>query len=330
MAESIVLERLLSPAHDSVSPVSRLKRQRVYILPTREGYLLALVLLTMLLGAINYNNSMAYMFTFLLGSVFLIGILHTYRNLAGLILTGSTPRPVFAGETARFPLMIDNHGGRARPALQITSAPGRGRKIKHGTACLPVIIDVKADQWLQTDVGKTANKRGLLRPERLAISTSYPLGLFRAWSYLEIGTWCVVYPRPDGIDVFPAPAPAREQGRSGIKTGADDFAGFRHYHAGDSIRTIAWKALARAQPLLVKRFSGDGGETLMLTWQDVMFLPDNESRLCQLCRWIVLADQQDCTYGLDIPGLRLEPASGPLHRNQCLEALAHFGIPHAE
>ncbi len=42
-----------------------LDRRRIYILPTTYGYCYALTLLLMLLGALNYNNSMALPFTFL-------------------------------------------------------------------------------------------------------------------------------------------------------------------------------------------------------------------------------------------------------------------------
>src|SRR3569623_543661 len=56
-------------------------RRRVYIVPTRFGYLFAVMLLVMLLGAMNYSNSMAFALTFLLSSMGLIAMHHTHGNL---------------------------------------------------------------------------------------------------------------------------------------------------------------------------------------------------------------------------------------------------------
>ena len=329
MSESVVLEHLLSTTQNDQSVLSRPTRQRVYILPTREGFVLSIVLFAMLLGAVNYNNNMAYMLTFLLGSIFMIGIVHTYRNLAGLIITAAIPEPVFAGNMAVFLLIIDNHGGLPRPALNFLCQSRQKRKvIKNTDIDLPVLTDVQADQWQKIEIKKPANKRGLLPLGRVVISTRYPLGLFRAWSYIELDEKCIVYPKPVGNKLLPLPVTTQKQGQAGIKSGTDDFAGFRHYHAGDSIRNIAWKALAREQPLLVKRFSGNENRTLMLTWNDVVHLPDAELRLSQLCLWILQAELEGWSYGLDIPELRIVPEQGTFHRNQCLESLARFGFHH--
>lgn len=327
MATSIVLEKVLSTAHGSQVHSAQLTRKRVYILPTREGFILSAVLLTMLVGAINYNNNMAYILTFLLGSVFMTGILHTYRNLAGLIITGTTPRPVFAGETAVFPLVINNHEGQARHTINLICKPKRDKKSKAGIEqYIPVTTDIPANRKQKTEIRKVAHKRGALALERVVISTKYPLGLFRAWSYIDIDLACTIYPKPEGDIRLPLPLVANEQGQAGTKTGTDDFAGFRHYHPGDSVRNIAWKELAREQPLLVKRFSGEGNRLLKLTWNDVAHLPGPESRLSQLCLWILRADEDGYRYGLEIPQLHIKPDQGNLHRNRCLEALAYFGL----
>jgi len=329
MTESIVLERL-SPARGDHASVSSLIRQRVYILPTRPGFLLCVAMFTMLLGAVNYNNSMAYILTFLLASVFMVCMLHTYRNLAGLVISGAKVKPVFAGEMAGFPVIIDNRDGTPCPALKLVCHPSRKAKRAAQQSYQPVMVNLQASQWQQVEIPAPTINRGLLPLERVIISSCFPLGLFRAWSYIHLEEQCVVYPKPAGIDQFPAPVAAQEQGQEGVKSGANDFAGFRQYHPGDSIRNIAWKALAREQPLLVKRFSGDGSHTLMLAWEDVGHLPDIELRLSQLCRWILLAENQGWIYGLEIPGFQIDPAQGTLHKNRCLEALARYGIHHAD
>jgi uncharacterized protein (DUF58 family) len=329
MTESFILERL-STAQVDHATASKLIRQRVYILPTRPGLLLCIAIFTMLLGAVNYNNSMAYILTFLLGSVFMVCMLHTYRNLAGLIINGAMAKPVFAGEVAGFPVIIDNRAGLPRSALQLVCHPSRNTKRAVQQYYQPLTISLQANQLQQAEIPVPAIKRGLLPLERVIISSCFPLGLFRAWSYINLDEQCVVYPKPEGNDQFPAPVSTPGQGLAGVKSGTDDFAGFRQYRPGDSIRNIAWKALAREQPLQVKRFSGDGIHTLMLSWEDVDHIPDIELRLSQLCRWILLAENQGWNYGLVIPGFQIDPAQGPLHKNSCLEALARFGTDHAD
>src|SRR5512135_1452982 len=72
----------------------------VYILPTRHGLMFAFVLALLLVGSINYAVGLGFAFTFLLGGLGLVSILHTYRNLAGLTLHPGKCEPVFAGQTA--------------------------------------------------------------------------------------------------------------------------------------------------------------------------------------------------------------------------------------
>jgi len=329
MSTSFVLERLPAPARSDPALFANIKRQRVYILPTRAGIIFSILLLAMLLGAMNYNNSMAYILVFLLGGLFLVCMLHTHRNLTGLIITGSRPQPVFAGETALFPVSIDNGHGPARTVIRFDCQPRSNWLKISAPASNAVMIDVRPNQKQQVRIPVPAERRGLLPLERVVISSCFPLGLFYAWSYLQLEQHCVVYPKPAGSTRLPNPAPGSRQGQEGTHNGANDFIGFRHYHPGDSIRNIAWKVLAREQPLLVKRFSGDGSHTLLLTWDDVGHLHDVEARLSQFCRWILLAEQQGWNYALAIPGAHIEPGRGWPHRDTCLKALAGFGGGHA-
>src|SRR5665647_1647431 len=94
-----------------------LRQQRVYILPTRPGLAFAMALIVMLIGSINYNLSLGYILTFLLASMALVAILHTFRNLVHLHITPGRVEPVFAGEIAWFELF-----GRDRDALPWTRA----------------------------------------------------------------------------------------------------------------------------------------------------------------------------------------------------------------
>jgi uncharacterized protein (DUF58 family) len=106
--------------------------------------------------------------------------------------------------------------------------------------------------------------------------------------------------------------------------GSEDYAGFRPYAPGDSPRRIAWKASSRSEQLLVKRFTDQARPELWLDW---MLLGDDpvETRLAQLCQWVLKAENEGRRYGLRLPGTQILPGQGDAHRRRCLEALALFG-----
>jgi len=58
-----------------------LTQRRLYILPTKQGLAFALLLFIMLLGSINYSNSLGYFLTFLLASLSVVTIFHTMKML---------------------------------------------------------------------------------------------------------------------------------------------------------------------------------------------------------------------------------------------------------
>ncbi|MGH8280118.1 MAG: DUF58 domain-containing protein, partial [Gammaproteobacteria bacterium] len=158
------------------------------------------------------------------------------------------------------------------------------------------------------------------------VDTTYPFGLFRAWSWVYMPLRVLVYPAP-ATDAPPLPLPAGNTGvgRSAAQ-GEDDFAGLRDYRAGDSPRRIAWKASARENRLLTKQFSGSGPE---IHWLDfgMLAMRDPEARLAVLCRWVLLAHAEDLEYGLKLPGKIIGTGRGDLHRDACLRALALYGHP---
>lgn len=309
MNTTLASRRRINPVAGSV----KLSLRRVYILPTAAGMLFVLTLVVMLLGAINYDNSLAHALTFLIASLMMIAIVHTYRNLAGITVSATPANPVFAGEDALFPLTLDNRDGRARYALELRP---RGSETQS--------VDVDEDRLQSLELRVPAPHRGILRLDRIRITSTFPIGLFRAWSYFRTTQQCIVYPQPSGYQPLPPPSPHHAEDQSGELGGAEDFVGFRSYHPGDSIRSIAWKAVARGQDILVKRFSGSGSQELLLHWNDTHGLGDIESRLSQLCRWVLEAEQYGLRYSLTLPGQELPLGNGPEHRHRCLEALALF------
>ncbi|SEH07662.1 Uncharacterised protein [Candidatus Venteria ishoeyi] len=297
-----------------------LTQKHIFVLPTRQGLLFGLILFFMLLGSINYANSMGFMLTFLLSGMALVSIFHTWRNLAHLRIQAGSAPPFFAGEMGYFVLLFHNHQQPARHGLSIQQYPKKQKPLT------PLLFDLGADQTNQVHLSVPLQQRGLQSAGRLRLTTRFPLGLFYAWSLLELESAQVLaYPKPEGD--MPVPSGILDQQGSQYEHGnkGDDFTGYRDYHPGDSPRHIDWKAVAREQGWLIKQFGGEAGDShYWFDWDSVAHLADKERALSQLCRWILLADAQNLRYGLRLPGYELDLDQGENHKHLCLEALALF------
>ena len=94
------------------------------------------------------------------------------------------------------------------------------------------------------------------------METRFPLGLTRAWSYVQPDMRALVYPKPDDAHL-PLPTAQPDAGDMlSVGTGTDDFFGFRAYQPSDSPRHVAWKASARSEEPLTKMFTGRAASEL--------------------------------------------------------------------
>lgn len=291
----------------------RLTSRRLYILPTRDGLLFALLLGALLLGAMNYSLSLAYLFTFLLAGIGVTGLIQTHRNLNGVSLRAGHVAPAFAGQSAHFVLHLDNPTRLSRYRIGIEHAAGQ-----------TAYADVPARGQADLILALPQPRRGLHRPGRFALSTTYPLGLFRCWTVLELDWAVLVYPRPAADSLaFPGGDAADRTGQ-GRRPGDEEFDGLREYRPGDSLKRIAWKTLAREQPPATKQFATPVSRGLWFDWTQTPG-GNTEAKLSRLTRWLLDAEAAGLSYGLRLPARAFGPARGEAHLRACLEALARFG-----
>ena len=291
-----------------------LTQRRIFILPTRQGLALAVVLVLMLLGDINYNLSLGYVLTFLLATMAVMSMLHAFRNLAHLEVRAGHTDAVFGGGTARFVLHFYNRGKLPRYRLSLRD--------DHGNT---VSFDMPGQQDSEIIFPMHARRRGWLPLGKLTLYTEFPLGLFHAWSYLHFDARCLVYPKPLADAPLP-PGDAPDGAGRRSSAGDDDFSGLRNYVAGDALPRIAWKAFAREQGLQVKQFSAQVGEEL---WLDMADAPgrNDEDRLARMTRWVLDAEAQGLRYGLRLPDGELPASNGAAHHDECLRRIALFNLP---
>lgn len=288
-------------------------RKRVYIVPTRFGYGFAVTATAMLLGAMNYSNSMAFALAFLLAGLGLVAMHHTHANLVNVQVRPGRAQPVFAGDVAHFEVLVDNPAAAPRYSLAL-SWPRQP----------PVAtVDVATASAASMSLPLQAPQRGWLSAGRFALSTEFPLGLFHAWTWIELDQRCLVFPMPAASGGQPPPTSGAGVHGNSQQSGQDEFAGLRGYQRGDTLRAIHWKSLPKAQTLLVKQFNEALDDELWLDWKS---LPQRhtEDRLSQLTRWLLDADAEGLACGLRLPGVSIAPGRGEAHRYECLKALALF------
>jgi uncharacterized protein (DUF58 family) len=298
-----------------------LNQRRVFILPTRAGLGFALLLVLLFIGAVNYNLAMGLALTFFLASAALAAMHLTFRNLAYLHLAPGRANPVHAGEEAQFALHLSNRRRHARYAVWVgftaDGVPPREQP-----------FDIAAEGLCQVTLQAPAVRRGWLDAPRIKLHTSFPLGLLRAWSYWQPAQRVLVYPHPEE-HAPPLPAAEALQSDDHGAGGQDDFAGVRAYQAGDSMKRLAWRQIARLGrdgALVSKHFEGGTASEMRIDFASLPPSMDIEARLSRMTRWVIEAEARNLPYAFRLGGVAYPAALGGAHREACLRALALYGM----
>lgn len=283
---------------------------RTRIRPTPHTFSwLGLVAAMVYAGAVQSNGA-AYLLAFLTLVLGAVSALHARANLRGLELRCGAVR--CGGEGEVLPVALTASDDLSHHGIELMLAGATG------------------GQWLEVaGRGETAQFDLRLPPAgvplRLFLRSAYPLGLFQARRELQVILRQPRVPVLSGSLPLPAPEPGSgaEISSGGVLGGAEgeDFAGVREWRPGDSLRRVDWRALARGRPLLVKTWSGGGGQH-HFDWH-ALPLPEAE-RPGQLARWIEEAARLGLTWRLSLPNRELPAGTGRVHAERGLAALAEL------
>ncbi len=302
---------LVRPKQPEALPIL-IHRRRIYVLPTGFGLFLGAMLVTMLVGGLNYNNNPALLLVFLIAGVAHNSLVHAHLIISGVRLLALHAEPVFAGQPLRVKFRFDSEGARERPGLQLLCGEVSGN------------FDLEAQQDFELQLDLPAPRRGWQECGRLRLSTLRPLGLARAWSWLRPDTRLLVYPALEK-NFPPLPEAVGDGDAPRSRSHGEQPHHLRDYRAGDMPRQIAWKASARADKLLVREYESAIARDLDLDWNQTRGLP-YEDRISRLARWVVEAERSGSRYALTLPSTRIAAAHGADHRHLCLRTLAL--LPH--
>jgi uncharacterized protein (DUF58 family) len=216
----------------------------------------------------------------------------------------------FAGGVARFEFVMHNDAAIARSDIEIRCGEVRATH------------SVAAGSYHRATLELPAPRRGIARHERFELRTRYPFGWFRAWTYVQSPLTVFVAPEPRGGRALPSATGGGSAGHS-EQRGDEDFAGLRSYEPGVPLKHMAWKVLARGGEAAVRSYTAQAAQPEWLDWSALQGL-DPETRLSQLCRWILDSEHDRHSYGLRLPGAEMAPGNGAVHRLLCLRTLAEY------
>jgi len=290
----------------------KIHRRRIFLMPTRFGFMLGLVLTAMLIAGLNYNSNLGLAFAFLMASVAFVTMHHCNRILLGLHVDATTEVDAFAGGEASFEFMLRNDSNVDRRDVEIRCMNAAGMR------------SVPARSNESVRVAVPVPRRGLVRLDQFELRTRYPFGWFYAWTYVQGSLTAYVAPSPHGNRTLPTASGTGSDSRSETR-GDEDFAGLRAYEPGVPLKHMAWKVLARGGEAAVRSYTSSAAQPEWLEWSSLEG-QDTESRLSQLCLWVLESEAAQRAFGLRIPGKEIPPARGAVHRFACLRALATYGI----
>ncbi len=294
-------------------PVVTLNQSKIMIFPSRQGFMLLLVAMVVLLLAINFESSLNYALGFWLIAMIWSAVHLTYRNLSGLTLKAERAALVEAGEEAEYTIRLCSESDRFRGPLELIHPDwGLATAVMDGD---DVVVPITRE----------THRRGRHPLPRFRLESRYPFGLMIARAYVQLDLSAWAYPVPVNQD-------AHRQGgaESGdaaddhfIHAGTEDFHSLREYEVGDAMHRIHWPSFARDQ-LVVKAFVDYQVADEWLDWNAFPSLVA-EQRLAALSWQINQCVADDRPYGLRLPGTEIAPGKGPAHTERCRRALAEFG-----
>jgi uncharacterized protein (DUF58 family) len=302
------LNRRIPPASQHI-----LSNRNIFIIPTRFGFVYLIFVVLLFLLATNYQNNVIMLLSYLMASIFITTMMHSFFNLSDLTLSAGKKAAGYVKQNISFPIKISST--KTRLSLNFCFDKQQAFHLPKGE---------KGEQTIY--VPCYYKKRGVYYPGRLKISSEYSLGLFKTWTRIDFGNQCTVYPESVPLSNSQSNFTGSSKLNSTLekcKPGTDDFFELKAHILGDPMSRIAWKQFARGQGRLTKHYHQPQGTTC---WLKLIDMPNNgiEKQLQYLCFLVNQCNQAGQVFGLDLSQEKILPSKGDHHFKQCLMALAIY------
>ncbi len=299
---------------------SFIRKNRIYILPTSFGVLFLGGSMVMILIGATYQNNLVNLLAFFMLGLSLVAMVQTHINLKDVFIRALEVDDGFSGDHFVATVLLGNSSREIRRSFEAKLSGFRQTSVYQN------FLPLTPGGTLALRSAYPARQRGRHSARNVKVSSTYPIGLFRAWVYLEAPTEYYIFPEPVGSQPLPQ-AHAEVESFTGRQTShqGDDFRGHRRYQVSDSSAHIDWKAHARGRPLMVKEFKDGTPFGIVLDWYS---LPDLtvEERLSQLSAWVKEAHQKRLPFAMRLPGFESGTSDNSSHTTLCLRALACYSV----
>ena len=304
-----------------------LSNRNVFIFPTAFGFSYLFVVTILFLLATNYQNNLIMLLSYLLASLFISAMLHSFFNLSGLHLIAHQQVTSYANSTVYLPIQLISD----KPRFALTFCLK-----KQQSTFLPVIKSKDQNESnMEVLVPFFAVQRGVFSIPRLKVASEYSLGLFTCWTQLAFASQLVIYPQPKALRLSLAKqffADNTHEVNINIGQG-EDFYQLKSYQLGESLSQVSWKHVAKGQGWLSKTSQQPQEREQSLKLTD---MPANnvEDKLSFLCYLVQEYCKQGVVFSLDLTingqvnskrgQIQIAANSGSEHAKCCLLALAEF------
>lgn len=268
---------------------------------TTGGAIILVLIMIVGFSAWNTGNNLLFIVLSFLIATMLVGFVAGHICLKKLDVKMRFPETIFAGEAT--PILVSLHNRkRIFPAFSVV-AKVRGKERERSIAddelkailprwiaerlgranvvrrTLNHFVHVGPKQTLESKAEHIFPYRGRLIIKDFELSTKFPFGFFNHRRRLSAReTELIVFPRlisfTNRLDDTPLEAGKIVANRRG--TGQDLLA-LRDYRPNDDLRSIDWKATARAQMLTVREFAADDDKRVTIVLD--ARLPKNKQKM---------------------------------------------------
>lgn len=300
------------------------RTERIYILPTRHGLAFLVALFFLFLIALTYGHSLAFAAAFFLTSLLMSSALFTHLNLMGIRLQQlQLPEVMRLGEFQDIRFCLKNESNKLRYDL-VLDFWGKERCRPHK------MTQIESDQekWGRSEL--LLNKRGHYISMRAVVSTTYPVGLFRAWIIFPIHSAVSIAPRAVEYEGFQEHREYYDRQDGDIqafsKGEGQDFYQHLPMRKEDSWKKIDWKAWAKKDVLLRKENETPSTEIITYLQRSHNSLNLDE-QLEEISWWLKKREEDGNLFLIDFSSqerLRMGPLSGEKSVQEVLKRLAVF------
>jgi uncharacterized protein (DUF58 family) len=276
---------------------------QVYILPTQDGILFFILLFVLLVMGLGYQNNLILFIVFALVSLVVLMMVDAHFYLLNIRPVKIHIEDIHSGDSPLSTLYIEQEVSKGEVQIQI-----KDLKI-HGV--------LKSEERIFRGRLSTT-KRGVYDVSEVILSSTYPLGFFRVWSYHPLSVRFYVYPNRLKGEWNSFVLNENQHPTMTLNAGDEEFEQLKTWDPSIGLSRLDWKKLASKNQWLYADYRGLSGQNLW--YQIPSFL--SEVELSILAESISYTYEQNKTWRLAADEFDSGWGQGKEHYQICMRKLA--------